>query len=335
MRKRKWVLIGGDTLPGQEVRDYIDEHHLPVVLLSTSSQPEDRVLTEREGELAVLEPLDEATLDGAEALLLAASESMNDRALDLAAALIPKPALIDLLGQYESHPSARLRAPGIEQPPADVTDSIEVVAHPAAVALAKLLHALHRFSPLRSVVANVFEPVSSRGKAAIDELHKQTVSLLNFSQQPRHVFDAQVAFNLLPRFGDQAHRPSLESEERRIEQHLASLLAPAGLPPVSLRILHAPVFHGHCQSVWVEFNERHDAAAIEAALKHAGVEVRRRSEEPASNVAAVGHSGIMVSDIAQDRSNARAAWVWLASDNIRTVAETAVLLAGLSHREDA
>jgi len=335
MRKRKWVLTGGDTLPGQEVRDYIDEHHLPVVLWSTSAQPEDRVLTEQEGELAVLEPLDESALDGAEAVLLAGSESVNDRALALAAGVSPKPALIDLTGQYESRPSARLRAPGIEQPPRELAGPIEIVAHPAAIALSKLLNALHRFSPLKSVVANAFEPASSRGKEAIDELHKQTVNLLNFTQQPRQVFDAQVSFNLLPRFGDHAHRPSLEFVERRIEQHVASLLAPSGLPPVSLRVLHAPVFHGHCQSVWVEFGERHEAGAVEVALKHAGVEVRRRSEEPASNVAAVGHSGIMVSDIAQDRSNARAAWIWLASDNMRTLAETAVLLAGLSHREDA
>jgi aspartate-semialdehyde dehydrogenase len=335
MRKRKWVLTGGDTLAGQEVRDYIDEHHLPVVLLSTSSQPEDRVLTEREGELAVMEPLDAAAIEGAEALLLAATEAVNDRAFALAEAVSPKPALIDLTGQYESRPSARLRAPGVEPPPGDLSDPIEIVAHPAAIALAKLLKALHRFSPLTSVVANVFEPASSGGKEAIDELHKQTVSLLNFTQQPRSVYDAQVSFNLLPRFGDHAHRPSLESVERRMEQHLASLLAPSGLPAVSLRVFQAPVFHGHCQSVWVEFSERHEAGAIEVALKHAGVEVRRRSEEPASNVAAVGHSGIMVSDVTQDRSNARAAWIWLASDNMRTLAETAILLAGLSHREDA
>lgn len=335
MQKRKWVLTGGDTLAGQEVRDYIEEHHLPVVLLTTSSQPDDRVLTEKEGELAVLEPLDETTLEGAEAVLLAASEQVNERARTLAAALNPRPVLIDLTGQYEQDPEARLRAPGAEAAPMGLAGAIEIVAHPAAVALAKLLRSVQALAPMRAVVVNVFEPVSSRGKAAMDELHQQTVSLFNFAQQPRQVFDAQASFNLLPRFGDHAPPPSLDSVELRIEQHLASLLGPALMPAVSLRVLHAPVFHGHCQSVWIEFEQRPDTGAIESHLKGAGVDVRYRRDEPASNVAAVGQSGIMVSDIAPDRANARAIWIWLASDNLRTLAETAVLLAGLSHREDA
>lgn len=335
MNKRKWVMVGGDTLAGREVSDYIDEHHLPVALVATSSGPEECVLTESEGEVAIMEPLDESALEGAEAVLLAGSAAVNERARGLACALSPRPALIDLTGGLESHPDARLRAPGIESAPRESANPIEIVAHPAAVALAKLLRILNTLARLRSAVVTVFEPASANGKAALDELHNQTVSLFNFSEQPKKVFDAQVSFNLLPRYGHHAQVASLEATERRIEQHLTTLLAPAGLPPVSLRVVQAPVFHGYCQSVWAEFESRPDAASIERSLKQTGADVRSAHHEPASNTAAVGQSGIMVSDIKPDAANPRGVWLWLASDNLRTVAETAVLIAGLAHKEHA
>ena len=45
----------------------------------------------------------------------------------------------------------------------------------------------------------------------MDELHQQTVNLLSFQPLPKDVFDAQVAFNLVARYGrvdvDQAPSP--------------------------------------------------------------------------------------------------------------------------------
>ena len=38
----------------------------------------------------------------------------------------------------------------------------------------------------------------------MDELHEQTVNLLSFQQLPKTVFDAQVAFNLLDRYGEKS-----------------------------------------------------------------------------------------------------------------------------------
>ncbi len=48
------------------------------------------------------------------------------------------------------------------------------------------------------------EPASEYGRAAMDELHQQTVNLLSFQTLPREQYDAQVAFNLLPELGEAA-----------------------------------------------------------------------------------------------------------------------------------
>ena len=52
----------------------------------------------------------------------------------------------------------------------------------------------------------------------MDELHQQTVNLLSFQPLPKDVFDAQVAFNMLARYG-QKSQPTLDSVEARILRH--------------------------------------------------------------------------------------------------------------------
>ncbi len=84
----------------------------------------------------------------------------------------------------------------------------------------------------------------------MDELHEQTVNLLSFQQLPKGVFDAQVAFNLLDRYGEKS-LPPLASVEQRIVRHFRALSA-TRLSVPSLMLLQAPIFHGHAFSVYIE-----------------------------------------------------------------------------------
>ena len=52
--------------------------------------------------------------------------------------------------------------------------------------------------------ATVFEPASEHAQKGMDELHEQTVNLLSFQQLPKNIFDTQVAFNMVSRYGEQA-----------------------------------------------------------------------------------------------------------------------------------
>ena len=139
------------------------------------------------------------------------------------------------------------------------------------------------------------------------------------------MFDAQVGFNLLARYGEEAEEP-LELIEQRIERHLASLLAayPA-VPMPSLRLIQAPVFHGHSFSVWAEFEEAPGVEAIAQMLSTEGFDVR--ADEPPTNVGVAGQSGLSVGAIAEDRNHPRAVWLWMAADNLRLAAENAVAVA--------
>ena len=204
------------------------------------------LLTEEAGEPVVMTALDAENLAGARVAFLAGSAESSRKALEMVARLPASPALIDVTYVLEERPAAQLRAPLVEPASFVLAPRTEhVVAHPAAIALALLLVRLSRIRPIRRSIAHVFEPASERGQRGVDELQKQTISLLTFQKLPKGVYDEQVGFNLLARYGSDAPL-SIESVELRIERHLATLLAlNRGVPVPSVRLIQAPVFHGH------------------------------------------------------------------------------------------
>lgn len=333
MNNAKWVLVGGDTLLGREVREYLEEHRAPVRLVLAGGTTAERVLTAGgDEEISVMEPLTAETLHDAAVLLLAAGEEACRAAYAMTRALREAPAVVDLTGALESELGATVRAPMLESEPAAApAGSVQVVAHPAAVGLGRLLDVIHGAHSVRHAVATVLEPVSAYGSGGVDELHRQTLSLFNFQAAPKEMFDIQASFNLLPRFGGNAASQPGDSEAR-IQRHLARLLPGRGVPLPSVRVLHAPVFHGYGVSLWLEFASRPAAARLEKELEQAGVDVRQANMEPASNTGVAGQSGLTVSDVKEDTRHGGGMWVWMMLDNLHTVAETAVLTAAAASR---
>ncbi len=63
----------------------------------------------------------------------------------------------------------------LEPPGFQGSSPIQVIAHPAAIALALFLTRLQKIANIRRSLAEIFEPVSERGHAGIQELQKQAL----------------------------------------------------------------------------------------------------------------------------------------------------------------
>ena len=318
------AVVGGDTLLAKEIREVLGESNpAPRVQLISASGDGTAKIAAEDDEPVVMAPLTAESLAGATVAFLAGSPASSRRALKVN----PKggPLLIDLAGGLEEQPEARLRAPSADPAQQHSDSRIQVIAHPAAIALAMFLGRLSKSATIRRSLVHVFEPASERGQRGLDELQQQVVGVLSFQKLKTDVFDTQLAFNMLARFGEEALEP-LESIAQRVEKHLASLLtAWPGIPMPSLQVIQAPVFHGHSISAWVEFEDNPGAEALTKALAESGLDVR--VDEPPSNVGMAGQSGLSVGAIAVDHNQPRAAWFWLASDNLRLAAENAVAVA--------
>jgi aspartate-semialdehyde dehydrogenase len=326
MKRESVAIVGGESLIGRELRELLPQSGLALAVKLVGVDEDSSTLTEQDGEPTIITPLDEEALRGARIAFLAGSALSSRRARALVQA---GTALIDLTYAGEDEPPARLRAPsaeppGYEPPPG----AIHVIAHPAAIALAMLLERASAFQPIRRSLALVFEPASERGRRGIDELQKQTVNLLSFKSLPKEIFDAQLGFNLLARYGSEAPE-ALETVELRIERHLASLLSLSNrrIPLPSLRLVQAPVFHGYSMSVHLEFEEPPDLGAFARALSCEQIDVRAGDLEPPTNVGIAEQSGIAVGAIATDRNDPRACWLWAVADNLRLMAENAIAVA--------
>jgi aspartate-semialdehyde dehydrogenase len=319
------ALIGGDSLMGREIRDVFAATSPGVNLrLIAADDEETGALTEHAGEATFLAGLDASNLEDATAVFLAASVESTRQAMKLA----PGSGLIDLTYAAEDYPTARLRAPMVE-PKGYKTPhgAIHVIANAAAIAVTLVLNRLHPVHIVRRSLMHVFEPASERGRRGLDELQQQTVSLLAFKGMPKKVYDAQLAFNLLARYGEEAPI-ALEESELRMERHLATLLSNSSQAPMpSLRLVQAPVFHGYTISLWVEFESNPGVGSIESALDAEPIDLRVSDAEPPNIVGAAGQSGIAVGGVALDRNHTQACWLWIALDNLRLQAENAAAVA--------
>ena len=324
-KQQNVAIVGGDSLLAREIRELLEaEKPTPRVQLISAAAEDATVLTADDEEAVVMLPLSAASLEGTTVAYLAGSPASSRRTLKLSSK--DGRLLIDLTGALAEQPEARLRAPSAEPKAAKAPDSgIQVIAHPGAIALTMLLTRLTAAAKIIASVVHVFEPASERGRRGIEELRKQTVSVLAFKKLETTVFDTQLAFNLLARYGEEAMEP-LEGIEQRIEQDTASLLSAwAAIPLPSIRLVQAPVFHGHSMSIWVEFESTVDIKQLSRILTAAEIDVR--PDEPPSNANIAGQSGLSVGAIHVDRNNPRACWLWLVADNLRLSAENAIAVA--------
>ena len=241
-------------------------------------------------------------------------------------------SIVDLSAGLEGEAGVLVRAPWVQEAigegavagaPTLHTPAI-VSAHPAALVLALLLERLQRAGAIRQVSATVLEPASEYRRAALDELHQQTVTLLSFQGIPTQVYDVQVAFNTVGAFGEAAKISLAESESRIRRQY--ALLSGGRLPQLSLQLIHAPVFHGHTFSIAVEYERQVTLEEIEATLSAAHLHVIQGDADAPGNLNSIGDQDVSVRVRLDEESasQSRRLWLWASADNLELAALNAV-----------
>jgi aspartate-semialdehyde dehydrogenase len=332
--ERKIAIVGAGSLRGRELND---------ALADSPFGEADFVLMDDEAELGTLEAVgDEVTFiqriepssfERIAFVFFAGDEALTRKHWQ--AANRAGASVVDLSGALEGEKGVLVRAPWIEDaeaPGEQNAPGLEtravVPAHTVAVALTLLLERAATLSGIRSASATVLEPASEYGRAAMDELHQQTVKLLSFTDLPKLVYDTQVAFNVTPVFGESA-RFSLAASESRIRHHCA-LLSAGRLPEVGIQLLHAPVFHGYGISLAVELEQKTSVGPVEAALAGEHVEIVTAESDPPTNLSVAGQGNLLVRVRPQSggaEAETNRFWIWAGFDNLRVGSLNAVACA--------
>jgi len=323
----KIAIAGASTLLGRELKEVLSESPLATANFVLLDEEEAQGQLDQVGdEVTFVQAIDAESFDRADFTFFAGTEAQTRKYWR--AALRVGSTVLDLSGALDQETGVLVRAPwlGSEAAAVDLFTPAVVPAHPAALALALLLERLQQAAPVRFAAVTLLEPASGFGRAAMDELHQQTVSLLSFQALPRATYDAQVAYNLLSGLGE-GSTINLGAEEARIRRHYAAL-GDGRWPELALQVIHAPVFHGHVFSIAVELEHAVDISALEEALSGDHVDLVLEDTDSPSNLAATGQNDVLVrlrpEKVGRNPNQTSRLWLWAASDNLRLHAQNAV-----------
>jgi aspartate-semialdehyde dehydrogenase len=321
------AIVGASTLKGKELAEMLDQRRFPAVDIKLLDDDESLgQLGAVRDELSVIQGVRPGDFEGIDFTFFCSEPEFTRK--HWKSAERAGSTIIDLSYALEDEGGARVRSPWLEEESEAEVSQPEaapaVIAHPAAVALALLSLRAQRAAPIRSSVATVFEPASEHGRRGMDELHEQTINLLSFQKMPTAVYDAQVAFNLLARYGGRSS-PALASLEQRVTRHFERV-AGGRAPVPSVMLLQAPIFHGYAFSFYVEVERATELSEFVNAVSGAHVRVPTQVEDSPSNIGVAGQDEVIVS-VKRDLQRPNAFWIWGVVDNLRLAAASAVQCA--------
>ncbi|MGA3159962.1 MAG: Asd/ArgC dimerization domain-containing protein [Terracidiphilus sp.] len=326
----KIAIAGASTLVGRELKDALSDSPLAAANFVLLDEEEAEGQLDQVGdEITFVQAIAPDAFDRIDFTFFCGSEDLTRK--HWRDALRAGSTVLDLSGTLDQETGVVVRAPLLDSEAAtvDLFTPAVVPAHPAALALALVLERMQQTASVRIAFATLLEPASEFGRAALDELHQQTMSLLSFQGLPRNLYDAQAAYNLLAGLGEAA-KVSLATVEARVRRHYAALSA-GRWPALALQVIHAPVFHGHTFSIAIELERPVEIDALEEALSGGRLDLVLEETDSPSNLAATGQNDVLVrlrpELDARNSTLISRLWLWAASDNLRLQAQNAVACA--------
>jgi aspartate-semialdehyde dehydrogenase len=326
LESRRIVIAGASSLLGAELKSLLEESRFAASdFRLVDEEIAAGTLTEAGGQAAVIQPVEEDSFAKAWVVFFTGSAAFTRSNFALAARSGAN--LIDLSGELAGQPDVAVwlaKLSGSPSPNASSNASrVFAVPSSAAEIIARLTMALSRLQP-SAISAVTFQPVSAAGKPGIEELESQTGQLLSFQSVGKQVFDAQVAYAMLDRFGPSSPH-SLAATLALLRREVRAAL-PGSTNPPAIQLLHAPVFYGTTVSACAFTDPKAEAADIARLCSNAGFTLADKDGAP-SNVTSAGEIALQLAPPTPDSAARGAFWFWAAADNLRLPASNAVKLA--------
>jgi len=167
-----------------------------------------------------------------------------------------------------------------------------------------------------------YQSVSGGGKAAMDELAKQTADLLSGKPVETKNFSRQIAFNVIPQI-DVFLENGYTKEEMKMVWETKKILGDENVlvNPTAVRV---PVFFGHGESLHIETNSPISAEEVKELMSQAeGIVVCPNDEDFPTQIGdASGNDATYVGRIREDISHNCGINMWIVADNVRKGAAT-------------
>ncbi len=196
-----------------------------------------------------------------------------------------------------------------------------IIANPncSTIQMLVALKPIHDAAGIERINVCTYQAVSGTGKEAIEELAKQTVSILNTQEVVSEVYPKQIAFNVLPHI-DVFQDNGYTREEMKMVWETRKILGDDSIQvnPTAVRV---PVFYGHSEALHIETRDKITAAQARALLEQqTGIVVLdelRDGGYPTAVTEGANNDPVYVGRIREDISHPRGLDLWVVADNVR------------------
>ena len=332
----KIVVAGATGNVGREMLNILAEREFPIdqiaVLASQRSQGEmvDFGDTDKQLKVQNIELFDLAGWDIA--LFAIGSEATKTYAPKAAAAGC---VVIDNSSLYRMDPDVPLIVPEVNPDAIDGYKRKNIIANPncSTAQLVVTLKPLHDHAKIKRVVVATYQSVSGAGKDGMDELFEQSRNIFVGDPAVPTKFTKQIAFNVIPHI-DSFLDDGFTKEEWKMVVETKKILDPK--IKVVATCVRVPVFVGHSEAVYIEFENEISAKKAQSILREApGVMLVDKREDGGyiTPIECVGDFATYVSRVREDPTVDNGLALWCVSDNLRKgAALNAVQIAELLGR---
>ena len=210
-----------------------------------------------------------------------------------------------------------------------------IIANPncSTIQMVVVLNPIAELAGIERVNVATYQAVSGAGKSAIEELARQTASLLNAQEASVETLPHQIAFNVFPQI-DRFEENGYTREEMKMVWETQKIMNDANIKvnPTAVRV---PVFYGHSEALHIETKEPIDINELLSVLSTTPGLSLMQKDYPTPVTHAASQDGIFVGRVRQDISHPNGVNMWVVADNIRKgAALNAVQIAELLVNRD-
>lgn len=318
MKKYNIAIVGATGMVGRKFLQVLEERQLPAenyyLFASARSAGTKVPFMGREYEI---EELTETCFDGKDIdiALFSAGAGVSRQFSPIAAG--KGIVVIDNSSAWRMDPSVPLVVPEVN--PGDILKQKGIIANPncstiQAVVALKPLHDRYR---IKRIVYSTYQAVSGAGMAGYSDLER------GIRGEAPQKFPYPIFGNCLPHI-DVFTDSGYTKEEIKMIEETKKIMGDYSLK-ITATTVRVPVFHGHSESINVEFEKQYELPELKQALADAeGVVL---VDDPANNcypmpIHAEDKDEVFVGRVRRDESIESGVNLWVVADNIRKGAAT-------------
>jgi len=332
----KVAVVGATGAVGREILKLLAERNFPASEVVALASPRSTGQNVSFGDKTVLKIKNLETFDftGMDIALFSPGAAIS--AVHAPRAVTQGCVVIDNTSQFRMEPDVPLVVPEVNPHALQRFRKRGIIANPncSTIQMVVALKPLHDLARIKRVVVSTYQSVSGAGKEGMDELFNQTKGSFVHDMPTVEQFTKPIAFNVIPHI-DKFMDDGSTKEEWKMAVETRKILDPD--IQVFATCVRVPVFIGHAEAVFVEFENPITVAQATAALKKApGVSVFDKREDAGymTPLDVAGEDDVFVSRLRKDPTVPHGLAFWCVSDNLRKgAALNAIQIAEEMHRQ--